>query len=62
MQDIRQLPEVFLKANKSKEIEKNLKRLRKKLQRTKVDLKHSKKMAAFTASDPECIEESEEWL
>ena len=44
------------------EIETNLKRLRKKLQRTKADLKHSKKMAKFTATDPECNEESEEWL
>ena len=62
MQDIRQLPEVLLKVNRSKEIETGLKRLRKKLQRTKVDLKHSKKMAAFTATHPECIEESDEWL
>ena len=45
-----------------KEIETGLKRLRKKLQRTKVDLKHSKKMAAFTTTEPECNEESEEWL
>ena len=44
------------------EIETDLKRLRKKLQRTKVDLKHNKKMAKFTATDPECNEESEEWL
>ena len=44
------------------EIETNLKRLRKKLQRTKVDLKHSKKMAKIIATDPECNEELEEWL
>ena len=62
MQDIRQLPKVLLKAHKSKELETDLKRLRKKRQRTKVDLKHSKKMAAFSATDPDCIEESEEWL
>ena len=62
MRDIRQLPEVLLKADKNKEIETDLKRLRKKLQRTKVDLKHSKKMAVFSATDPKCIEELEEWL
>ena len=39
-----------------------MKRLKKKLQRTKVDLKHSKKMVAFTTTDPKCNEESEEWL
>ena len=62
MQDIRQLPRVLLKADRSKEIERDLKRLRKKRQRTKVDLKHSKRMAAFSATNPDCIEESEEWL
>ena len=62
VQDIRQLPEVLLKANKSKEIETNLKRLRQKLHRTKVDLKHSKKMVAFSATNLDCIQESEEWL
>ena len=44
------------------EIETELKRIRKKLQRTKIDLKHSKKMAKFTATDPKCNEESKEWL
>ena len=62
VQDIRQLPKVLLKADRMTEIETDLKRLRKKLQRTKVDLKHSKKMAKFTATDPECNEESKEWL
>ena len=62
VQDIRQLPKVLIKADRMKEIETYLKRLRKKLQRTKVDLKYSKKMAKFTTIDPECNEESEEWL
>ena len=62
IQDIRQLSEVLLKVDRMIEIETDLKRLRKKLQRTKVDLKHSKKMAKFTATDPKCNEESEEWL
>ena len=57
VQDIRQLPEVLLKVDKSKEIETDLKRLRKKLHRTKVDLKHSKKMVAFSATEPNCIQE-----
>ena len=39
----------------------DLKKLRKKLHRTKVDLKHSKKMAAFSATDPNCSKESKEW-
>ena len=38
-----------------------MKKLKKKLYRTKVDLKHSKKMATFTAIDLDCIEESKEW-
>ena len=62
VQDIRQLPEILLKADRMTEIETELKRIKKKLQRTKVDLKHSKKMAKFTAIDPECNEELEEWL
>ena len=57
VQDIRQLLEVLLKVDRSKEIETYLKRLRKKRQRTKVDLKHSKKMAAFSATELDCIEE-----
>ena len=52
---------MLLKAKRTKEIEKNLKKLKKKLQRTKVDLKHSKKMIAFTATDPDSFDECEEW-
>ena len=61
VQDTWQLPEVLLKIDRSKEIEMDLKKLKKKLHRTKVVyLKHSKKMVAFSASDPDCIEE-EKW-
>ena len=56
MQDTRQQLEVLLKAERIKEIEKNLKKLKKKLQRTKVGLRHSKKMVTFTAIDPDCID------
>ena len=38
-----------------------LKKLRKKLHQLKVDLKHSKKMAAFSATNLDCSEESKEW-
>ena len=61
MQQTRQLPEVVLKAERSKEIDMDLKRLRKKLHRTKVELKHNKKMAAFSATDLDWSEEQEEW-
>ena len=61
MQDTWQQLEVLLKGERSKEIEKNLKKLKKKLQRTKVDLKHSRKMVTFTSTDPNCIDKSEEW-
>ena len=61
VQDIRQQPNVLLKAERCKEIERDFKKLKKKLHRTKVDLKHSKKMAAFSATDPNCIDEAEEW-
>ena len=52
---------MVLKVERSKEIDMDLKRLRKKLHRTKVDLKHNKKMAAFSAIDLDCGEELEEW-
>ena len=61
LQDTRQQPEVLLKVERAKEIETNLKKLKKKLQRTKVDLRHSRKMVTFTGTDPDCIDESEEW-
>ena len=61
MQDTRQVPEVLLKAERTKEIEKNLKKLKKKMQRTKLDLIHSKKIVTFTATNPDCIDKSEEW-
>ena len=61
VQETQQLPEVVIKAERCKEINTDLKKLRKKLHRTKVDLKHSKKMVAFSATDPDCSEESEEW-
>ena len=61
LQDTRQQPEVLLKVERAKEIETNLKKLKKKLQRTKVDLRHSRKMVTFTSTDPDCIDESEEW-
>ena len=41
---------MLLKAEQSKEIERELKKLKKKLHMTKVDLKHSKKMVAFSAT------------
>ena len=52
---------MVLKAERSKEINMDLKKLRKKLYKMKVDLKHNKKMAAFSAIHPNCNEESEEW-
>ena len=52
---------MLLKAERTKEIEKNLKKLKKMLQRTKVDLKPSKKMVTFTTIDPDCIDEFKEW-
>ena len=61
VQETRELPEVVMKAERCKEINMDLKKLKKKLHRLKVDLKHSKKMAAFSATDPDCSEESEEW-
>ena len=61
LQDTRQQPEVLLKAKRAKEIETNLKKLKKKLQRTKVDLRHSRKMVTFTSTDLDCIDESEKW-
>ena len=61
VQETRKLPEVVMKAERCKEINSNLKKLKKKLHRLKVDLKHSKKMAAFSATDPDCSEESDEW-
>ena len=61
MQEIRQLPEVVIKAERCKEINTDLKKLKKKLHWTKVDLKHNKKMVAFSAIDLDCNEESEEW-
>ena len=61
LQDTRQQPKVLLKAERAKEIEKNLKKLKKKLQRTKVDLRHSRKMVTFTSTNPDCINEFEEW-
>ena len=61
MQEIWQLLEVVIKAERCKEINTDLKKLRKKLHRMKVDLKYSKKMAAFSATDPDCNEELEEW-
>ena len=60
VQETWQLPEVVMKAERCKEINTELKKLRKKLHRLKVDLKHNKKMAAFSATDPDCSEESEE--
>ena len=61
VQETRELPEVVMKAERCKEINSDLKKLKKKLHQLKVDLKHSKKMAAFSATDPDCSEESEEW-
>ena len=61
VQETGQLPEVDIKAERCKEINTDLKKLRKKLHQTKVDLKHSKKMAAFSATDVDCNEELEEW-
>ena len=61
LQDTQQQPEVLLKVDRAKEIQTNLKKLKKKLQRTKVDLRHSRKMVTFTSTDPDCIDESEEW-
>ena len=61
VQETRQLPEVVMKADRCKEIYTELKKLKKKLHRLKVDLKHIKKMAAFSATNPDCSEESEEW-
>ena len=55
------MPEVVIKAERCKEINTDLKKVRKKLHRTKVDLKHSKKMVAFSATDLDCNEESEKW-
>ena len=45
---------MLLKAERTKEIEE-------KLQRMKVDLRHSKKIVIFTTTDPDCIDESKEW-
>ena len=61
MQETRQLLEVVIKTERCKEINTELKKLRKKLHRLKVDLKHSKKMAAFSATHPDCSKESGEW-
>ena len=61
VQETRQLPKVVMKAERCKEINTELKKLKKKLHRLKVDLKHSKKMAAFSATNPDCSEELEEW-
>ena len=61
MQETRQLPEVVIKAERCKEINRDLKKLRKKLHRLKADLKHNKKMIAFSVTDPDCNEELEEW-
>ena len=58
VQEMRQLPEVVMKVERCKEINTELKKLKKKLHRLKVDMKHSKKMAAFSATDPNCSEES----
>ena len=52
---------MVIKAERCKEINTKLKKLRKKLHRLKVDLKNNKKMVAFSAIDPDCSEESEEW-
>ena len=52
---------MLLKVERAKEIETNLKKLKQKLQRTKVDLRHSRKMVTFTSTDPNCIDVSEEW-
>ena len=57
----RQLSEVVIKEERCKEINMDLKKLRKKLRRTKVDLKHNKKMVAFIAADRDCSEESKNW-
>ena len=61
LQDTQQLPKVLLKVERTKEIEKDLKKMKKKLQKTKVDLTHSKKMVAFTATDQDYFDESKEW-
>ena len=61
VQDTQQLPDVLLKAERNKDIERDLKKLKKKLHKTNVDLKHNKEMAAFSATNPDCIEESEKW-
>ena len=56
VQEHRELLEVVMKAERCKEINTDLKKLKKKLHRLKVDLKHSKKMVAFSATDPDCSE------
>ena len=60
VQETQQLPEVIIKAERCKESSTELKKLRKKLDRLKVDLKHNKKMTASSATDPDCSEESVE--
>ena len=60
VQDTWQLPEVLLKTNRSKKIEMDLKKLKKKIHRKKVVfLMHSKKMVAFSAIDPDCMKKRE---
>ena len=61
VEETRELPEVVMKAERCKEINSDLKKLKKKLHRPKVDLKHNKKMVAFSATDSDCSEESDEW-